>query len=477
MGQGISFARIFLAALVACAAAGCDRSSDSDDNGAASPVLAAFNAVADLQDVTFLREEEVWKSIGYGTGTEFRTVDADQYDLKFDSLLPGDKTTSCAGGDVDRDGVKDTNECTRLLTQSVNLLRDHEYIVALVGDYGNLSVKVYDGAPHTFDSRTDDGDGVDLDAEVQLFNWSNNLGTFDVYLEAPGTNLSPTQAKAALASGDEYVGFVNEGTYVLTLSAVANPNASIFTSENFTINARSRVAFAILDGTSDSTSTVKVARFRDQGGDLYDRRAKTMMRAAHLAPDAGNIDVFAEEDYTAPLFANLALKQTTPYVEVDPTVLLDLELDVTPAGNVGVLLTREQTTLVKGERATFLFVESSSGGLDGIKASDTARRLAPYAQLRLVNSVAQSLDFYVIPHGNNVFTSPVAQTLSRASVGTTQAFEPGNYDVLIARAGTDSFIFGPVEVQMSGNGIYTIAAVPTAQVTRADVLLLDDFVP
>lgn len=439
-------------------------------------MLAAFNAVSDLESITFLREEEVWPSMSYGVGTSFRDVDADQYDVKFDSRLPGDKVGVCQG-DVDRDGVKDETECSRLVTQSINVIKDHEYVVALTGSYGDktLAVKVYDDAVHTFDTRTDDGDGVDTDAQIQIYNWSTKLGTFDAYLEAPGTNLSATQVKAALAPGDEYNGMVNQGSYVLTLSAVANPNAPIFTSETFSINPRTHVAFAILDGTNEMTSTVRVTRFRDQGGDLFDRRAKTLMRVAHVAPDIGNLDVYAEENYTAPLFSNLTLKQTTPYVEVDPTTINDLELDVTPAGNVGVLLTRETTSLTKGERGTFFLVKSANGTLDGFKGSDSARRLAPYAQLRLVSSLTQSLDFYVIPHGNNVYTSSVSQTLSSASVGEAQAFEPGNYDIVIARAGTDSFIYGPTEVTLAGNGVYTIVAVPTAQISKADVMMLDDF--
>jgi hypothetical protein len=46
---------------------------------------------------------------------------------------------------------------------------------------------------------------------------------------------------------------------------------------------------------------------------------------------------------------------------------------------------------------------------------------------------------------------------------------------VIARAGTDTYLYGPQEVQMNGAGLYTIVAVPTAQTTRADLMLLDDF--
>jgi hypothetical protein len=462
-----------LAIVAAFSLCGCD-SSDDDDSGGAKPVLAAFNAVSDIPAATFLREEEVWSSLDFGVSTAFKSVDADQYDVNFDVLLPGDDTTACTG-DVDKDGVKDTNECTRLAERSINVVADHEYVVALVGAYGSTDTRVYDDLAHTFDTSTTDGDGEDENAQVQIFNWSTALGSFDVYLAPPGTNLSATQVKATLAAGDEYNGIVDDGSYVLTLSPIGNPNTAFYTSENFTIDEQTRVAFAILDGTNASTSPVKVSRFRDQGGDLLDRRIKTLMRVSHVAPDVGNVDVFLEENYTAPVFANLALKQTSAYTEIDPTVLADLELDITPAGNVGVLLTREETTLAKGERATFFLVESSTGNVDGLKAADTVRRLAPYAQLRPVNSLAVSLDFYVIPHGNNVYTSTPSQTLSGASVGSSQTFEPGSYDIVIARAGTDTFVFGPREVQMSGAGIYTIAAVPTAQTTVADVLFLDDF--
>jgi len=459
--------------LATVAMVGCN-GSHSGGEGAARPVLAAFNAVPDLPPATFLREEEVWASIDYGVATDFRSVGADQYDLNFEVRLPGDETTSCQG-DVDKDDVKDTNECTRIATQSVNLLGGHEYIVAFLGTYGSTAVRLYDDTPHEFDTSTTDGDGVDENLQVQFFNWSTKLGTFDVYLEPPGTNLSATQVKAALAAGDEYSGLPNGGTYVLTLTAVGNPNAPIYTSETFTLTKQTRVGFAILDGTNESSSVVKVSRFRDQGGDLLDRRVKTFMRVSNVAPDAGNFDIYAEGDYTTPLITNLALKQTSSYLELDPTVLSDLEIDVTPTGNVGVLLTREQTALTKGERATFFLVKTSTGNLDGLKATDSTRRLAPYAQLRLVSSLALSLDFYVVPHGNNVYTSSPTESLFGTSIGATQWFEPGAYDLVIARASTDSFVYGPLEISMTGGGIYTIAAVPTVQTTRADVLLLDDF--
>jgi hypothetical protein len=103
------------------------------------------------------------------------------------------------------------------------------------------------------------------------------------------------------------------------------------------------------------------------------------------------------------------------------------------------------------------------------------RRVAPYGQLRFVSSIATSLDFYAVPHGNNIYTSTPVTTLSGGSIGGAVVLDPGSYDVVIARASTDTYLFGPLQVDIAGGGIYTIVAVPTVQTTRADVLLLDDF--
>jgi hypothetical protein len=162
-------------------------------------------------------------------------------------------------------------------------------------------------------------------------------------------------------------------------------------------------------------------------------------------------------------------------VPLDPTWLALLELDVTPTGNVGVLLKRDELTFTPGQRATYFMAEGAAGAFNGLTAEDTTRRLAPYAQLRPVNSFGAGLDFYIIPHGNNVFTSTVNQSLSTASVGASQQFAPGSFDIIIAKAGTDTFVYGPQQVQLAGGGIYTIVAVPTDQTTQANVLMLDDF--
>jgi hypothetical protein len=475
IAAGRSAGHLLLAATL-CVAYGCDNSSDSSDS--ARPVVAGLNAVADLSQVTFLREEEVWSALDYGAATSFRSVDADQYDINFDALLPGDDTSSCAG-DVDRDDVKDDDECTRLVSQSINVIADHEYVVALLGRFGDVRVQVYDKLAYEFDTSTSDGDPADTIAEVQFFHWSDALGELDVYLEPPGTNLSPVQARGTLSSGGQFHALVEKGSYVLTLTAVGDPSALLFTSETFAVAAQTRVAFAILAGTDDRTSGIRVSRFRDQGGDLLGRFVTTELRATHVARDAGNVDVFAEQNYATALLRDLSFRETSEYKVIDPTVVSDLDLELTPAGNPGALLGREEFALSPGNRYTLFLVQPSSiaTNIDGLLVQDRFRRVAPYATLRLVNSAGLSLDFYAIPRGNNVYTSTPLESLATGTSGNVHLLAPGSYDIFLARASSASYTLGPRPVELAGSGVYTIVAVPTTDLTRSDVVLLDDFAP
>jgi Domain of unknown function (DUF4397) len=476
---GVRFMNLFRrTSLMLCGVlvvAACDNSSDDDggDAGEQNPVVGAFNAVSDMSAVTFLREEEEWSSLEFGAGTEFRSVGPDQYDFNFDALLPGDDTTSCTGDDGD--DVKDEDECTRIKSVSINALQEQEYAVILFGQYAAPEILVFDKPLHAFDTQSEsaDGDPADKNAEVQFFHLAQGLGALDVYIEPPGTNLSPVQARGSLAQRGSFTALVDEDDYVLTLTAVADPGTVYFTSETFAIDRQTRVAFAIRDGAGSGTSPVVVTEFRDRSATLLDRNATTELRIAHVAPLSGNVDAFVGGNFMTPFVANLAFTQISAYRQVDPTALIDLDVDVTPAGNPGVFLAREELSLTEGERATFFLLGASP--LDGLKAQDNFRRLATHSQLRMINGAKPTLDFYVVKRGSNIATlSPTSSLAFRSSSGLQQ-FAPGNYDIVLTKTGTSTIVFGPNAVVLSGSGIYSVVATDTGEATAASIKLLDDF--
>ena len=131
--------------------------------------------------------------------------------------------------------------------------------------------------------------------------------------------------------------------------------------------------------------------------------------------------------------------------------------------------------------AISLFVGLGTGGCasnNGNKPGDTGAAPAhasTTAQPAQTNTSTRPAE--VSPPTRPVASSDEPARPSRGAMRVRFGIKPGNYDVVIARSGTTTFVYGPTEVQMAGNGIYTIVAVPTAQTTKADVLLLDDFVP
>src|SRR5690606_32547962 len=360
------------------------------------------------------------------------------------------------------------------VSESINVIPDHEYVVALLGRWGNLRVQAYDKLAHHFDTTTDDGDPDDETAEVQFFHWSDDLPALDVYLARPGANLSPVDALGTLTSGEEVHAVVDDGDYVITLSPVADPANPLFTSQTFELQERTRVAFAILSGAGEGSYGIKVARFRDQAGVLLDRRAATELRFVHVVLDGESFDVYIEEDFTQPFVAGLTEGTTSDYLVVPAGAVIDLDIEITPAGNPAVLLGRAQVDLARGERATFL-IFGSAGRLDGLRVPDPFRRVATHASVRLINAASGRLDFFVVRTGSNISTlSPTSQL---AAAGTTSLidFDPERYDIVLTRAGTDEVVYGPETVDLEGGGIYTVIATDTGNLTSVDALLLDDF--
>ncbi len=422
-------------------------------------MLRAFHAVSDMGTITFLREEETWSSIEYGGTTDFRSVDPDQYNLNFDDQLPGDAVGSP----------------TRVATVAANVLDNHQYTVVVAGTYGNLSTIVYDEPWHVFDTQTADVDGTpeDLNAEVQIYQLAPSLGPVDVYIAAPGANLSPVQALGSVSYKDNLYDLIDEGSYQLILTPVGDPGTVLFTSETFAIDKQTRISFAILDGAGEGTYALKVLEFGDRSATFLDRNVTSEMRAVHAAPLTENVDIVVGDGFAAPLVPNLAEGHASGYV---PVASGEQTLNITPAGDPGVFLAEPEVTVTAGSMASFYLV-GLPGSLHGMLVTDANRRLAPRALVRVVDGASHftSLDAFIVPPGANIQTLVATASVTyRTSSGLTR-IDPGSYDIVLRDPTTGDVVFGPQTVQLSADGIYTVVATDGTDQSTASVLLLDDF--
>ena len=468
--------------LGACSDSGSSDDDDSEDTSQ-NPVIGAFNAVSDLNEITLLTydddDEYRWADLGFGQGVT-STVAKGEIGLRAEIILPSDDTTSCAG-DVDEDGIKDDDECTEIANDSIDVVKDTDYMVVLYGEYGDMEVLHYNKPLHVFDTEDEDedGDAEDENAEVWFFNLTEALGEVDVYIEAPGTNLSPVQVKGTLAPKGNFSDLVDEGQYVITLTKPADPETVLFTSETFTITAQTRLALAIRDGAGEGPSPVKITVFRGQSKTLLDRNASTELRFAHAVPDGvpdgEGIDVYLANELTTPAISALAFAASSEYTEIAPSLLTDLSVDVTPTGNTGLYLARQELDLTQGQKATYYFV-GDEYDWDGVKLADDVRRLATHAQLRLINGKNSNLDYYVVDQHENISTLSPTDTLSyRRSTGW-EVYNPGTYDLVVTDASTDTIVYSDTIELVAGNIYSLVTTINSADPTAADAIYLDDFV-
>ncbi|WOX06224.1 DUF4397 domain-containing protein [Microbulbifer pacificus] len=463
--------------LTACSDSGSSDDEDDEDS-AQNPIIGAFNAVPDLDKITLFTsdddEEYSWGTLSYGSSVTSSTSKG-TLGVRAEVILPTDDTTACAG-DADENGVKDDDECTEIASTSIAVANDTDYLVALYGNYGNIQFLQYSKPLHVFDTEDEDedGDAEDENLEIWFFHLAQGLGKVDVYLEAPGTNLSPVQVKGTLSRKGSFDGLVDEGDYVITLTEVGNPENVLFISDSFTLSAQTRVGFAIRDGAGEGTSPVKVTLFRDQNKTLINRNATTELRFAHAVPEGEDIDVYIDDEFEQTFVTGLAFEKNSAYREISKSQLTNLSVDVTPTANPGVYLARKELDLAQGDRSTYYFV-GKSYDWNGVKLTENVRRLATHAKLRLINGSTASYDYYLVDGDENISSLYADETLDYRENSGWVTYNPGTYNLVVALDGTDTVVYS-ANIQLEANGIYNlVTTINAADPNAADVVFFDDF--
>ncbi|WP_226664930.1 DUF4397 domain-containing protein [Microbulbifer aggregans] len=474
----ISLTSAVLACALLAACSDSDSSDDDDDETAQVPIIGAFNAVPDLGAITLFTsdddDEYSWGSLSFG-GSVTSTVSDGEIGIRAETLLPTDDTTACAG-DVDEDGEKDDDECTEIASTSIQINEDTDYMVVLYGQYEKTQILQFSKPLHVFDieDEDEDGDAEDENLEIWFFHLAKSLGKVDVYLEAPGTNLSPVQVKGTLSSKGTFDGLVDEGEYVVTLTEEGNPEEVLFISDSFKLYAQTRVGFAIRDGAGEGTAPVKITLFRDQSKTLTDRYATTELRFAHAVPDGGDIDVYIDNEFEQTFTSELPFGESSEYGELGKNQLTNLSIDVTPAASPGVYLARKELDMTQGDRATYYFV-GDTYDWNGVKLTDNVRRLATHAKLRLTNGASDTFDYYLVEQQENISSLYPDETLGFRETSGWVTYAPGTYDLIVTQSDSDTIAYSDT-IKLEANGVYSVVtSTNTADPNAADANYFDDF--
>ena len=313
------------------------------------------------------------------------------------------------------------------------------------------------------------------DAEVVGMHAADGIPAVDVYLEAPGTDVTGAVPWGTVAFSETLpVKNVASGEYELTLTEAGNPANVLLTTTSFTLNPATATSVIVAPEAGAGTATMSVLFVQaDTSVVLYDKNVTAGFRVINAANDMGARDVVIDGDYTTPLFPAVPFGTETSY---QPVPVGSVQINATPAGNPGVIELDQSTTTTASQLYTVL-INGDAGTLTNVIAADDQRRIEGQATLHIFNAASQftSLDFFIVNPGTDISTVLPFASLGVPGVQPIDLFLPGTYDFVVRDTTSGNIVAGPQSITIDSAKFYTVLAVNGASSSSADLVFLDDF--
>jgi hypothetical protein len=311
-------------------------------------------------------------------------------------------------------------------------------------------------------------------AQILALHAATDLPAFDLYLERAGVGIAGATPRGTFNPGGQLAPTtLPSGDYELFVTAAGNPADVWLSSTAFTLVDGSSSTFVIVDQKGLGTARINVLALLEGASTvLADRNAPSELRVINGAPDKLPRDVAVESQFSPPLFSATAFAVQTPYA---PVPLGSIKVNVTPAGNPGVL--EIDTTMVgaAGQQTTLMF-SGASGTLEPIFAADDGRRFNREGTIRFMNAASQfgAVSFVLtFPEGEPLNSLPLA-TLFTPGISAHTPLHPGEYDLYLLDGTNFTTIEGPTRINVAAGDIYSVLAVDGPDTATADVVFLDD---
>lgn len=306
------------------------------------------------------------------------------------------------------------------------------------------------------------------ETQVRVVHGAPNVGMVDVYVTQPGIDLSTTAALGTF----EFKGTlgpisVPAGMYQVRVTPAGDPDTVAYTADIELTGGNDVVAVAV-ENTSFGQSPISLVASitsPDAGesyivADVLDTSTKARIRTVHVSPDAPAVDIFANNDFSAPLFDALSYSEFTKYLEV-PTGLTNIKVlpDGLSAPSATSAVIDADVTLQAGNSYS-VYATDVVATLQPLLLTDDDRPIGTEARVRLIHGspTAGAVDIYVVGAGADI--TDVSPTFADIPFRAETGYVPlatGDYDVVVTPAGSkDSAIYAAISLE---NGkIYTAVA-------------------
>lgn len=441
------FRVLVISALAAAILGGCSKSTLPEATGKGT--INALNAMPQSPGVNFLIEERLLGTVGYKGTLGKQPFDDLSYNFNFEFLFPGD------------------TEATRLATQFIDVVADTDYTLVLTGS-------VFAPVVTQWERPTREWQGTETVFEVGFAHLSPALGDVDVYLAPTGTAPVLGEERAKLSFGDTMPPIDLESEqYELIITARDDPSTILYQSYDSFFSARLSYTIGIFDPDASITGNISVRSISSDGfaSELPDSNFLPTLRTIHAAFGTENIDIYRDEDFTAPIYSDLGFGAETGDLAVPDGISI---YSYTAVGNPGAIINEETQLLPQGTHITTVLAGMPGGDLLRMILTDNRRSIETHAKLRFIQAAANfaTMDTYLVDAGADI--TDLSPTISGLPYGIATDFVAqiaNDYEVILTLPGEKTVIAGPIALNLVEGDVVEVLILDTVDPLVADTIV------
>ncbi len=240
-----------------------------------------------------------------------------------------------------------------------------------------------------------------------------------------------------------------------------------------TYGARVSYTLAIFDADPSITGNISVRSISDWvfSAELPDSNFMPTLRTVHAAFGTENIDIYRDDDFTAPIFPNLGFGETTGDLPVPDGAV---NYTYTAVGNTGAIINELNQFILPGQRVSTFLAGMQGGDLSRITLADNRRSIETHAKLRLIHAAANfdTLDLYLVDTGTDIADiNPLAADLNFGFFTDFGATIAGNYDLILTLPDEKDPIATLLQLDLVAGDVVEVLLMDTVDPMVADIVI------
>lgn len=451
--------RLTLGLIVTALLSACSGNTpDNPPDGA----IRFIHAAPTVGSVDFLTVEVTQGAFGYGGSSATFVADEGAYTINAEIANPDTAT-----------GL------IRIISEERSVTADNEALLVLYDDGPEPAFTQYE-LPIT---AVEAGN-----AELVLLHAARGAPAVDIYIEADGADLAAATPRATLDFQEIGAPFtVATGNVRVTITPPGDPTTVLFQTPVVVPPDAASSVIAVLAGAGTTRSALRANILERNSGSpilVQDDSAPSSHRLVHGAVTIGAVDVYASGDFSAPIQAAVAPRGITDYVDVPGG---ETQIQITPAGNTGVIESDTSPLLVDGAFQTQVIAGTTGAVTTGFYVEDN-RGISSRVRFRIRNAAATFplLDVYITTPGADITDDdiiPLQFGLPVTGPELSTLLQEGDYDLTFVENDDDAdtadttIVAGPIPITWQRGRVYEVYAFDSDTAGQIDVQIADVTAP